>query len=649
MVKGGGYLFIDSARGEYAGALELKFLTWSIKAIGLLSTKRPDGSDGWSLLLFVFGQFNVHIAFGIFWTGVGGMIGLHHRSDVDALSAGMRTGALDDVLFPKNPVADAPRIINRYRTLFPVAEGNLLIGPMLELSFSAAADRVRPARADLRRAQRARRPGPATLSKVVLVGQVLVQLPPRDTGVPAILKLLIDVVGFYDGDTRFLLIRARLRDSFVGIEGFAKLDLAGELLVAVQFGPKSAFVLSAGGFHPRYVDLPERVPRDLDKLRVSFKLGPVSLSIEHYFAVTPNSVQAGQKASLKADFGVAKIEASLGWDALLYLSPRFFFVVDLEFKAKVKAFGRDARVRHRDRHARRPRRVALRRQVQLLDPVVGQDGPVPRALRRGPPGRDRHRLARPGAAGRARQPRQRHGRGAGRGEPGHADVVRDRQARPSGRAAGGPPAGGAARPAGRAARHPRAGRRAAGRDRGDRRAQRRDAAQLRARRPSSSPAASSSTLSDDEKLTGTDVRVVPGRRHRRLGRLRDGRRAWPATWRPGSRPCASTPSRRASCRSGRRRCWRSSGRPTRARWQASKLGAAARSDRAEAALRVASPLAASSVGVDEPPLALVGAGIARRVGASLLGSPPATIAVDWPTRSRRPSGGLRRRRARSRS
>ena len=69
VVKGGGYLFIDAERGEYAGALELKFLTFSIKAIGLLSTKRPDGTDGWSLLLFVFGQFNVHIAFGIFWTG----------------------------------------------------------------------------------------------------------------------------------------------------------------------------------------------------------------------------------------------------------------------------------------------------------------------------------------------------------------------------------------------------------------------------------------------------------------------------------------------------------------------------------------------------------------------------------------------------
>ena len=338
VVKGGGYLFIDSQRGEYAGALELKFLTWSIKAIGLLSTKRPDGSDGWSLLLFVFGQFNVHIAFGIFWTGLGGMIGLHHRSDVDALTAGMRTGALDDILFPANPVADAPRILNRYRTLFPVAEGNLILGPMLELAFSSPPI-VYVRLGVLFDVRNALGSGPVALSKVVLVGQVLVQLPPRETGAPAILKLLIDVVGFYDGDTQFLLIRARLRGSFVGIEGFAKLDLAGELLVAVQFGAASSFVLSAGGFHPRYQGLPERVPRDLDKLRVSFKLGPVSLSVEHYFAVTPNSVQAGQKTSLKADFGVAKIEASLGWDALLYLAPRFYFVVDVEFRAKVKAFG----------------------------------------------------------------------------------------------------------------------------------------------------------------------------------------------------------------------------------------------------------------------------------------------------------------------
>jgi hypothetical protein len=338
-VKGGGYLFIDEQRGEYAGALELKFLHFSIKAIGLLSTKRPDGSVGWSLLLFVFGQFSIHIAFGIFWTGLGGMIGLHHRSDVDALTAGMRTGALDDVLFPEDPIANAPRIINRYRTLFPIAENNFLIGPMLELSFSAPP--IVYIRLgfifDIRNALGGDRP--MALSKVILLGQLLAQLPPKDLGTPAILKLLIDVVGYYDADTKFLLIRARLRDSFVGIEGFAKLDLAGELLLAMDFGPDPSFVLSAGGFHPRYTGLPARVPTDLDRLRVSFGIGPVKLSVETYFAVTPNSVQAGQKTSLVADFGVAGIEASLSFDALLYISPRFFFIVDLEFRAKVKAFG----------------------------------------------------------------------------------------------------------------------------------------------------------------------------------------------------------------------------------------------------------------------------------------------------------------------
>jgi hypothetical protein len=340
VVKGGGYLFIDSERGEYAGALELKFLTFSIKAIGLLSTKRPDGSEGWSLLLFVFGQFSVHIVFGIFWTGLGGMLGLHHRSDVDALTAGMKTGALDDILFPANPVADAPRIINRYRTLFPVEPGNFLIGPMLELSFSEPPIvYVRIGLIfDVRNAL-AGGNGPMALSKVVLVGQVLVQLPPKATGAPATLKLLVDVAGFYDNDTQFLLIRARLRDSFVGVEHFAKLNLSGEFLLAIQFGSDPSLVISAGGFHPKFQDLPERLPRDLDRLKVSFGIGRVKLAVEHYFAVTPNSVQAGQKASLTADFGVAGIEASLGWDALLYLSPRFYFVIDVEFKAKVKAFG----------------------------------------------------------------------------------------------------------------------------------------------------------------------------------------------------------------------------------------------------------------------------------------------------------------------
>ena len=44
--QGGGYLYIDTARGEYAGALQLEIADFlSVAAIGLISTKMPDGSQ----------------------------------------------------------------------------------------------------------------------------------------------------------------------------------------------------------------------------------------------------------------------------------------------------------------------------------------------------------------------------------------------------------------------------------------------------------------------------------------------------------------------------------------------------------------------------------------------------------------------------
>ena len=424
------------------------------------------------------------------------MIGLHHRSDVDALTAGMRTGALDDVLFPENPVADAPRIINRYRTLFPIEDDNFLVGPMLELSFSAAADRLRPARPDLRRPQRARRrqAGRADQGRSCSAS-CSCSCRRRTSASPAILKLLVDVVGFYDADTKFLLIRARLRDSFVGIEGFAKLDLAGELLLAMQFGADPSFVLSAGGFHPRVQGPARRGCRATSSgSRVSFGIGPVKLSVEHYFAVTPNSVQAGWKASLKADFGVAAIEASLGWDALLYLSPRFYFLVDLEFQAKVKAFGETLASVGVTATLEGPGQWRVHGRVQLLDPLVGQDGLLRRELGRGArpptPGTaslqqaliaeltNPDNLAPEGPVGGARWSRSRPRR-------------RRREARAPARPARRAPAGGAVRPRDRPHRHQAARGRAAERRRSSRSRSTTGRCRRSSRPPSPSRAASS--------------------------------------------------------------------------------------------------------------------------------------------------------------
>src|SRR5918993_2211348 len=48
---------------------------------------------------------------------------------------GVRTGALESVMFPQDVVANAPKIISDLRTFFPTQEGTFLIGPMAKLGW----------------------------------------------------------------------------------------------------------------------------------------------------------------------------------------------------------------------------------------------------------------------------------------------------------------------------------------------------------------------------------------------------------------------------------------------------------------------------------------------------------------------------------
>ena len=57
IVTGGGFLRFDPDRTQIAGALELTIKSIGVKAIGVLSTRMPDGSPGWSLLLLIYSQF----------------------------------------------------------------------------------------------------------------------------------------------------------------------------------------------------------------------------------------------------------------------------------------------------------------------------------------------------------------------------------------------------------------------------------------------------------------------------------------------------------------------------------------------------------------------------------------------------------------
>ncbi|WP_371599924.1 DUF6603 domain-containing protein [Streptomyces sp. NBC_00564] len=335
IVKGGGFLSFDSEAGEYAGVLELSFASVSIKAVGILTTELPSGAEGWSLLLLVFGEFTpVQLGFGFTLTGVGGIIGLQHGVSIRALQDGLRTGVVDAVLFPRDPVANAPALLGRLRAVFPVVPRALTVGPALKLGWST------PALVTLKLGLILQLdnvlgsgPGQPSFSRIVLLGQLKVQIPPVDelgSDAPALIQLQVDVVGAYDMTAQELSIDAVLRDSHIAL-----LPVQGSMVVRARFGAAPTFLLAVGGFHPRFTDLPPGIPPQ-ERVGIQLHYGIVTVRIVGYVAITSNSFQTGAEANLVAAGGGFRVEAFLGFDALFLFEPRFHFEIDFRVGAAVK-------------------------------------------------------------------------------------------------------------------------------------------------------------------------------------------------------------------------------------------------------------------------------------------------------------------------
>ena len=82
------------------------------------------------------------------------------------MSQALSAGQLDAVLFPDNPVANAPQIITTLRTLFPVKAGGFIIGPMLELGWGT------PSLVTVRLGLL------VEAGQFTLLGQAIIQIPP---------------------------------------------------------------------------------------------------------------------------------------------------------------------------------------------------------------------------------------------------------------------------------------------------------------------------------------------------------------------------------------------------------------------------------------------------------------------------------------
>lgn len=322
VVKGGGYLFFDVDKGEYAGAVELTVAEFlALKAIGLITTQLPGGQPGFSLLLVITAEFDpgFQLGFGFTLSGVGGIVGVNRMMALDPLLAGVRTGGIDSILFPTDVVANAPKIISDLRSFFPPHEGTFLIGPMAKIGWGT------PTLVSVSLGVVIEIPG-----NVAIVGRVRIALPTEEE---AVLVLQIAFVGALEFDKERFWFFATLFDSrmlFITVEG--------EFGLVMDYSDNPDFVMSAGGFHPQFTPPPLPFP---SLARIALSLVDESFArvrADTYFAVTTNSVQLGCSAEAYFGFDAFSVEGHFSFDALLRFSP-FYLVVEVSTGFSVKVFG----------------------------------------------------------------------------------------------------------------------------------------------------------------------------------------------------------------------------------------------------------------------------------------------------------------------
>lgn len=318
----------DIKRVEFGGTVQLQVLKVGITAIVILSP------DPFSLVLVIGVRFPTAIDLGLGFTlnGIGGLLALDRGLDLEALKAGMKEHVLDKMLFPDDPVSEAPKLLDKVAHVFPPRPQGFVVGPMVELGWGSQARFVK-----LKLGVVLALPDPM----IVVLGALSVQVPHEKL---PITDIKADV--FVAIDAESLLLFASMRDS--KIAGFT---ISGDLGLYIQWGGGGAFEFSIGGFHPEYEKLTGAAPRlgKMDRLTIDLSPGgrdakgkangPITFVIKAYFAITAGSVQLGVDGRLNADFAVIAARAWVTLDMIFIWSPRFAFKVSIEVGVEVDLLG----------------------------------------------------------------------------------------------------------------------------------------------------------------------------------------------------------------------------------------------------------------------------------------------------------------------
>ena len=321
VVKGGGYILFDDANKQYAGALELSIAdTLQVAAICVITTRMPDGSDGFSLLIIISVTFTpgISLSMGFFLSGLGGMLGINRTINVEALRDGVKNNAIDHIMFPEDIINNITTIIQQITTIFPPKKDQFIIGLMARITWGV------PALVTIDFGLMIEFASPTRLA---ILGVLKIALPTEEA---AVLQLQVNFVGIIDFDKGFLTFDASLYNSRI-----LTFTLEGDMALRLGWGETKGFLLSVGGFHPSFKPPAELKVPSLKRLTLTILADNPRLVLTCYFAVTSNTVQFGAKIDFRFSISEFKVIGYLYFDVLFQFSP-FHFIAGIGAGLEVK-------------------------------------------------------------------------------------------------------------------------------------------------------------------------------------------------------------------------------------------------------------------------------------------------------------------------
>jgi hypothetical protein len=320
-VTGGGFLYLDSDKGQYAGVVQLSIEGGiNVTGLGLIATRLPEGAKGYSLLIIIavedFKPIPLGLGFNL--TGIGGLLAINRTFAEEVLRSGLKNHTLDSVLFPQDPIRNAPQILSNLNKVFPPANDHHLFGPMAQIAWGTPALITADLAIVLEFGARLR---------LLILAQIVAILPKPEND---LVHLQIDGVGVLDFDQGTAALDATLYDSRL----LKKFAMTGDMAMRLNWEGSPNFALAIGGLHPAY-NPPPAFPK-LERIAINLTAGDnPRFRCEAYFGLTSNTVQFGAHAELYASAAGFSIQGETGFDVLIQLDP-FHFLADFYAQMQLK-------------------------------------------------------------------------------------------------------------------------------------------------------------------------------------------------------------------------------------------------------------------------------------------------------------------------